>query len=147
MSEVNTDDAVGGTATISRSRPSPASGSANGKSNGKTQSRHELEFERPLATLEQQIREIEALQAAKGVDYSKELRQLRNNYTSLLRKIYDNLSAWDTVRVARHPQRPLFNDYVELICREFRELHGDRNFGDDPAIKCGLARIGTYKVM
>ena len=83
----------------------------------------------------------------KQVDYSKELRQLRTNYTSLLRKTYDNLSAWETVQVARHPQRPLFKDYVEMICREFRELHGDRHFGDDPAIKCGLARLGGHKVM
>jgi acetyl-CoA carboxylase carboxyl transferase subunit alpha len=81
------------------------------------------------------------------VDYSKELRQLRANYAALLRKTYDNLSAWETVQVARHPQRPLFRDYVEMICREFRELHGDRCFGDDPAIVCGLARLGGHKVM
>jgi acetyl-CoA carboxylase carboxyl transferase subunit alpha len=109
--------------------------------------RHVLEFEKPLAKLEQQVKDLEALQAAKQVDYSKELRQLRTNYTSLLRKTYDNLSAWETVQVARHPQRPLFKDYVDMICREFRELHGDRQFGDDPAIKCGLARLGGHKVM
>ena len=109
--------------------------------------RHVLDFEKPLAKLEQQIHELEALQASKGVDYTKELRQLRNNYTSLLRKTYDNLSAWETVQVARHPQRPLFKDYVELVCREFRELHGDRLYGDDPAIICGLARMAGHKVM
>jgi acetyl-CoA carboxylase carboxyl transferase subunit alpha len=109
--------------------------------------RHVLDFEKPLARLEQQIIELEALQTAKGVDYSKELRQLRTQYTSMLRKTYDKLSAWETVQVARHPQRPLFKDYVEMICRDFRELHGDRHFGDDPAIKCGLARLGGHKVM
>lgn len=109
--------------------------------------RHVLEFEKPLAKLEQQVRELEGLQEQKQVDYSRELRQLRNNYTALLRKTYANLSAWETVQVARHPQRPLFKDYVEMICREFRELHGDRHFGDDPAIKCGLARLGGHKVM
>src|SRR2546430_2596043 len=113
----------------------------------KNGSRHVLEFEKPLAKLEQQIKDLEALQATKQVDYGKELRQLRTNYTSLLRKTYDNLSAWETVQVARHPQRPLFRDYVEMICREFRELHGDRHFGDDPAIKCGLARLGGHRVM
>ncbi len=87
------------------------------------------------------------MQVAKGIDYTKEIRQLRTNYTSLLRKTYDNLDAWETVQVARHPQRPLFKDYVEMICREFREIHGDRYFGDDPAIKCGLARLGGHKVM
>src|SRR4051812_3309986 len=109
--------------------------------------RHVLEFEKPLAKLEQQIHELEALQAAKQLDYTKELRQLRSNYTSLVRKTYENLSAWETVQVARHPQRPLFRDYVDMICREFRELHGDRLFGDDPAIVCGLARLGGHKVM
>ena len=109
--------------------------------------RHVLEFEKPLARLEQQILELEGLQQTKGVDYTKELRQLRTNYTSLLRKTYDNLSAWEVVQVARHPQRPLFKDYVEKICPDFRELHGDRHFGDDPAIKCGLARLGGHKVM
>ncbi|HSV14905.1 MAG TPA: acetyl-CoA carboxylase carboxyltransferase subunit alpha [Tepidisphaeraceae bacterium] len=109
--------------------------------------RHVLEFEKPLAKLEQQILELEALQVAKQTDYSKELRQLRTNYTSLLRKTYDNLSAWETVQVARHPQRPLFRDYLDMICREFREIHGDRLFGDDRAIMCGLARMGGHKVM
>jgi acetyl-CoA carboxylase carboxyl transferase subunit alpha len=97
--------------------------------------------------MEEQVQELEAMQAAKGIDYSKELRQLRSNYTSLLRKTYDNLTAWETVQVARHPLRPLFKDYVEMICREFREIHGDRHFGDDPAIKCGLARLAGHKVM
>lgn len=114
---------------------------------GKEPVRHVLDFEKPLAQLEQQIRELEAMQSEKHVDYSKELRQLRSNYTSLLRKTYDNLSAWETVQVARHPQRPLFKDYVEMVCREFRELHGDRHYGDDPAILCGLARLGRHKVM
>jgi acetyl-CoA carboxylase carboxyl transferase subunit alpha len=115
--------------------------------NGKGTPRHTLDFEKPLAQLEQQILELEGMQSQKQVDYAKELRHLRMNYTSLLRKTYDNLSAWETVQVARHPQRPLFRDYVELICREFREIHGDRVFGDDPAIHCGLARMGGHKVM
>src|SRR5882724_12764412 len=81
--------------------------------------RHVLEFEKPLARLEGQIHELEALQAQKHVDYTKELRHLRSNYTSLVRKTYEGLSAWETVQVARHPQRPLFRDFVEMICREF----------------------------
>src|SRR6185312_8915351 len=60
--------------------------------------RHVLEFEKPLAKLEAQIAELEALQAAKSVDYTRELRQLRNTYTSALRKTYDKLSAWETVQ-------------------------------------------------
>jgi acetyl-CoA carboxylase carboxyl transferase subunit alpha len=122
--------------------PSPAPGSS-----GRAAQRHILEFEKALGQLEQQIQELEAVQTQKQTDYSKELRQLRTNYTSLLRKTYDNLSAWETVQVARHPQRPQFRDYVEMVCPEFRELHGDRHYGDDPAIICGLARFGGHKVM
>ena len=114
---------------------------------GKAPVRQVLEFEKPVARLEQQIHELEAMQMHKQVDYSKELRQLRANYTSLLRKAYENLSAWETVQVARHPQRPLFRDYTDMICREFRELHGDRHYGDDSAIVCGLARLAGHKVM
>ena len=106
--------------------------STNGKA---SVTRHVLKFEEPLARLETQIQELEAMQAARQIDYSKELRQLRTNYTSLLRKIYDNLTAWETVQVARHQMRPQFKDYVEMICREFRELHGDRHYGDDLAIR------------
>lgn len=109
--------------------------------------RHTLEFEKPLAKLEVQIKELEAQQQSRQVDYTTEIRQLRDNYMALLHKTYDNLSAWETVQVARHPQRPLFRDYVELICREFSEIHGDRRFGDDRAIVCGLARIGNTKLM
>jgi len=109
--------------------------------------RHILDFEKPLARLEQQIHDLEGLQAQKQVDYTQEIRQLRANYTALLRKTYENLSAWETVQVARHPQRPQCKDYIDAICREFREIHGDRLFGDDRAIICGLARLGGHKVM
>src|SRR4051794_30955507 len=122
----------------------PASNSTIPKA---TPMRQLLKFEEPVGKLEQQIAELEAQQAHRQIDYSRELRQLRTNYTSLLRKTYDNLTAWETVQVARHPQRPLFRDYVELFCREFRELHGDRHYGDDPAVKCGLARLGGNKGM
>ena len=114
---------------------------------GRSTPHHVLEFEKPLAKLEQQLHDLEALQGQKQFDYAKELRQIRTNHTALLRKTYDNLSAWETVQVARHPQRPLFCDYVGMICREFREIHGDRFYGDDLAIRCGLARLGTHKVM
>lgn len=108
---------------------------------------HVLPFEQPLAKLEQQIQELETVQTQKQLDCSKELRQLRENYTSLLKKTYDNLSAWEVVQVARHPQRPFFSDYVSMLCRDFREIHGDRLYGDDPAIRCGLARMAGQKVM
>ena len=127
--------------------PNNSNGSSDSSKSAAAPLRHLLDFEKPLAKLEQQIFELESIQASKQTDYSKELRQLRTNYTSLLRKTYENLSPWETVQVARHPQRPLFRDYTENTCREFRELHGDRAFGDDPAIICGLARFAGHKVM
>ena len=113
----------------------------------KPQLRHTLAFEQPLARLDQQVAELENLQAQKQIDYTDEIRQLRNNYMLMLKKTYDNLSAWETVQVARHPQRPQFRDYVELCCREFREIHGDRRYADDKAIVTGLARLAGQKVM
>lgn len=109
--------------------------------------RHVLPFEKPLAQLEHQIADLERMQVGAQVDHTAELRDVRENHTRLLRKTYEGLSAWETVQVARHPQRPLFLDYVEQICREFREIHGDRRYGDDLAIRCGLAKIGGHKVM
>lgn len=137
MSQLASDVPVGTELPVSTTTPAAS----------KSGPRHVLEFEKPLAGLERQIQELEALQQSKGADYTKELRHLRANYTSVLRKTYDKLTAWETVQVARHPQRPLFKDYCELICREFRELHGDRYFGDDSTIRCGLARLAGHKVM
>lgn len=104
-----------------------------------------LPFEQPVVDLEKQIVAMETRGDAGA--YAEELDQLRESRDSMLTKIYGDLSPWDTVRVARHPDRPQSGDYVQLICRDFRELHGDRHFGDDPAIITGLARIGSHKVM
>ncbi len=119
---------------------------------------YKLEFEAPVAALEQQIDALTAeLQrgAAAGSEVSDaEKRQLAARIDALqaqrldaLRGLYANLTAWDTVRVARHPKRPQTRDYIELICRDFCELHGDRRFGDDPAMVTGFARIGPLKCM
>jgi acetyl-CoA carboxylase carboxyl transferase subunit alpha len=111
------------------------------------QVRKYLDFEKPLADLETQITELLYLQNAKGIDYSTQIRQLRKNLVQLTTKIFDNLSAWQTVQVARHPHRPLFRDYLELMVQDFHELHGDRHFGDDQAIVTGFGRIGQEKIM
>jgi acetyl-CoA carboxylase carboxyl transferase subunit alpha len=65
----------------------------------------------------------------------------------MIEDLYRDLDAWNTVLVARHPQRPQTSDYIKLMCRDFRELHGDRHFGDDPAIITGFGRIGPHKVL
>ena len=106
-----------------------------------------LDFEKPLAELESQIVELDALQRAKGIDYAPEIRQLRNNLVKLTGKIYHHLSAWETVQVARHSRRPILADYIATMVKDFTELHGDRLFGDDRAMVTGFGRIGREKVM
>lgn len=114
------------------------------KANGYTGS-YTLAFEQPAIELEKQIAALEERPDAAG--YADELASLRRNRDSLLAKLYRDLKPWDTVRVARHPARPQTSDYIQMICRDFRELHGDRHFGDDPAIIAGLGRIGPHKCM
>ncbi|MHC4416443.1 MAG: acetyl-CoA carboxylase carboxyltransferase subunit alpha [Planctomycetota bacterium] len=104
-----------------------------------------LAFEQPVIELEKQIAVLERRDNA--ADYAEELEKLRSSRDSLLNKIYRDLNAWDIVRVARHAQRPQTSDYIEMMCRDFCELHGDRHFGDDPAVIAGFGRIGPDKVM
>lgn len=113
------------------------------KSDGATTS-YKLPFEPPVIELEKQIERLES----RGDDVNhKKLEALRADRQSLLANLYRDLSPWETVLVARHPNRPQTSDYIKRICRDFAELHGDRRFGDDPAIISGLARIGSQKVM
>ncbi|MGC8625366.1 MAG: acetyl-CoA carboxylase carboxyltransferase subunit alpha, partial [Phycisphaerae bacterium] len=106
-----------------------------------------LHFEQPMLQLERQIQDLIVIQEQKGVDYSAEIMRLRDNLTDLLKKTYDHLSAWETVQVARHPARPQTRDYIDLMVKEFEELHGDRHFGDDQAMVTGTGRIGSHKVL
>jgi len=107
---------------------------------------YRLPFEKPILRLQEQIAELQAQQAEVGRDYSAEIHQFRSQYISLLKRTYGNLSAWETVQVARHPARPLANDYIQRIVKNLCELHGDRRFADDHAMRCGLGTIGTEKV-
>lgn len=108
---------------------------------------YELEFERPLLQLERQIAELEAHSGDAGVDIGNEVRKLRQNHTALLKKTYAKLSAWNVVKVARHPGRPQSVDYIQIMVKDFCQLHGDRAFGDDPAIITGFGRIGPHKCL
>lgn len=108
---------------------------------------YELEFERPLLQLERQIAELESHTNDAGVDIASEVRKLRQSHTAMLKKIYAKLGSWNTVKVARHPGRPQAIDYIRVIAKEFCELHGDRHFGDDPAIITGCGRIGPHKCL
>jgi len=106
-----------------------------------------LQFEEKVVRLDLQIKELRKLSSAKGIDYSAEIRALQREQTAELKRIYSNLTAWQTVLVARHPKRPVLSDYLDLMVKDFREMHGDRCFGDDRAIVTGLGHIGREKVM
>ncbi len=118
---------------------------ANG--NVQTSTTFELEFEKPLLQLERQIAELEQAPESQGRNYAGEVRKLRQSHTAMLKKTYAKLTAWQTVQVARHPNRPQSTDYLRAFVKDFQELHGDRRYGDDPAIMTGFGRIGAYKTM
>jgi acetyl-CoA carboxylase carboxyl transferase subunit alpha len=106
-----------------------------------------LDFEEKVAHLDCQMSELRKLSSAKGIDYSSEIRKLQQQQFAELKRIYSNLTAWQTVQVARHPNRPLLSDYLSVMVKDFRELHGDRSFGDDRAIVTGLGQIGRERVL
>jgi acetyl-CoA carboxylase carboxyl transferase subunit alpha len=106
-----------------------------------------LDFEQTVADLDRQMDELRKLGSAKGIDYSSEIRQLQRQQVQELKRVYSNLTAWQTVQVARHPNRPLLSDYLNLMVKDFRELHGDRCFGDDRAVVTGLGHIGRERVL
>jgi len=107
---------------------------------------HRLAFERPIYDLESRIADAEAA-ARDNPAVRDEPRKLRRELVELTKKIFGNLSAWETVEVARHPDRPMTTDYLDLIFDEFVELHGDKSFGDDRALRTGFAKLDQYKVM
>ncbi len=107
---------------------------------------HRLSFERPIYELESRLQELDGV-AQQDPEARNEIRQLRRELTDLKKKIYGQLKPWETVEVARHPDRPMTTDYLELVFDEFVELHGDKFFGDDRAIRTGWAKLDTYKVM
>src|SRR5262245_19616868 len=102
-----------------------------------------LPFEKEIQELEERLVRIEN----KLDGPSDEIKGIRKELTKLIQKIYNNLTAWDTVLVSRHPNRPQTLDYINLIFDEFVELHGDRAIGDDRAIRTGFARLGDYRVL
>ncbi len=105
-----------------------------------------LAFERPIYELEARKEKLEHVQPATP-EVREEVRRLRREIADLTRRIYDNLEPWQTVLVARHPDRPMTTDYLALCFDEFVELHGDKFFGDDRAIRTGWARLNGFKVM
>jgi acetyl-CoA carboxylase carboxyl transferase subunit alpha len=105
-----------------------------------------LPFEKDIYEMEDLLARLEA--GAQGsLEAGEEVRRIRRELIGLTRKIYGNLTPWQTVQVSRHGDRPQTLDYVELIFDDFDELHGDRAMGDDRALRTGFARLGDYRVM
>jgi acetyl-CoA carboxylase carboxyl transferase subunit alpha len=105
-----------------------------------------LDFEKDILELEKKIQELKKFSADKKVDLSSEIRKLEDKLEHLKKDTYANLTAWQKVQIARHPQRPYTLDYINMIMSDFIELHGDRCFSDDKAMVCGLAKLDNQKI-
>lgn len=106
-----------------------------------------LDFEKPLVELEEKILALQQSASESDVDVSEEVARLRKQVRKRSQEIFGSLEPWQRVQLARHPRRPTMLDYVERIFDDFRELHGDRAYRDDPSIVGGMARIGDRHVM
>ena len=106
-----------------------------------------LDFEQPIADLEEKIEELRYVQTESAVDISAEIEQLSKKSQQLTRDIYSDLSPWQITKIARHAERPYTLDYVGEIFTDFVELHGDRHFSDDLSIVGGLARFNGSACM
>ncbi|WP_188622214.1 acetyl-CoA carboxylase carboxyl transferase subunit alpha [Caldalkalibacillus thermarum] len=105
-----------------------------------------LPFERPLIELRKKIDELKQFTKEKGIDFSEEINRLEEKARRLEEEIYSNLTPWQRVQIARHPDRPTTLDYISLIFETFVEIHGDRLYGDDPAIVAGIAKLDGQPV-
>lgn len=105
-----------------------------------------LDFEKPIIELEKKIQELRSFVSGKKIDLSSELKRLEEKLERLKKQTYTNLTAWQRVQIARHPQRPYTLDYINMMMSDFIELHGDRIFADDQAIVAGLAKLDGSKI-
>ena len=106
-----------------------------------------LEFEQPIAELEQRIEELRFVQDDSAVDISEEIQRLTKKSQALTKEIYAKLTPWQVAQVARHPQRPYTLDYIGMLFTGYEELHGDRSFAEDASIVGGLARFDGVPCM
>ena len=106
-----------------------------------------LDFERPIAELEKKIEEIKAHAETEKIDMPAEVTILQEKVKKLEQEIYSNLTRWQIYQLARHPQRPHTQDYIDLLLTDFVELHGDRSFRDDPTVVGGLGRLDGQPIV
>ena len=106
-----------------------------------------LDFEKPIMELEGKINELRALSTGENVDLQDEINKLEKKADKLIKDIFAKLTPWERTQLSRHPQRPYALDYIQSIFESFKELHGDRNYSDDPAIIGGIAIFEGKPVM
>jgi acetyl-CoA carboxylase carboxyl transferase subunit alpha len=106
-----------------------------------------LDFEKPIIELEKKIQELESFTSHKKIDLSSEVKRLEEKLERLKKDIYGNLTPWQRVQIARHPQRPYTLDYITMIMSDFIEIHGDRFFSDDKALITGFAKLDNQKIV
>jgi len=106
-----------------------------------------LDFESPIAELEDKIEQLRYMQDDSALDIADEISRLAKKSEALTKEVYSKLSPWQISQVSRHPQRPYTLDYIAALFTDFEELHGDRSFADDKAIVAGLARFNGQSVM
>ena len=104
-----------------------------------------MDFEKPIADLEKQLEELKKHSKLQSVDLEREVQAMEQKIEQTRREIYETLTAWQRVQIARHSARPFALDYLKLAFSDFVELHGDRLFGDDQAMPCGFATLGEYR--
>lgn len=107
--------------------------------------KHTLDFEKPILELQRRLQELQEHSDEHAVDLNSEVEAMQAKIESTRREIYDNLTAWQRVQIARHVQRPFALDYIERCFSDWVELHGDRLFADDKAMPSGLARLGSRR--
>jgi acetyl-CoA carboxylase carboxyl transferase subunit alpha len=106
-----------------------------------------LEFEKPIAELERELDKLRTKSDSQNIDMSAEIAIMEGKLADTRRSIYENLTPWQRVQIARHTNRPFMLDYVSLAFTGFSELHGDRHIGDDHSMPGGFARIGGKRVV
>jgi acetyl-CoA carboxylase carboxyl transferase subunit alpha len=106
-----------------------------------------MDFEKPIAELEEQLEKVMQVQAKGKVDMTDSIKKLEDEITETKKNLYANLTGWQKVQISRHPERPYTMDYIENICDDFIELHGDRNVKDDKAMIGGIGSIDGKSVM
>ncbi len=105
-----------------------------------------LDFERPIIELERKIAELKGFTSHTDIDISGEIARLEEKLLHIKKDVYDNLTPWQRVQIARHPKRPYTLDYIEMLMTDFIEIHGDRHFADDKSMICGFAKINGERI-